>query len=54
VCAKVGALNAYDAPIKAESWGLLGMQERAARFGGSIALSRGVRKGTILVLHMPL
>lgn len=43
-----------DALIKAKSWGLLGMQERAARFGGSIALSRGVRKGTILVLHMPL
>jgi PAS domain S-box-containing protein len=45
---------ADDALIKTESWGLLGMQERAARFGGSITLSRGVREGTILVLRMPV
>jgi two-component system sensor histidine kinase UhpB len=38
-----------DALIKTESWGLLGMQERAARFGGNITLSRGVKEGTILV-----
>ncbi|EXI91751.1 MAG: Oxygen sensor histidine kinase NreB [Candidatus Accumulibacter sp. BA-94] len=43
-----------DALVRTESWGLLGMQERAARFGGDIALSRGVKEGTILVLHMPV
>jgi two-component system sensor histidine kinase UhpB len=36
---------ADDALIKTESWGLLGMQERAARFGGNITLSRGVKEG---------
>jgi len=43
-----------DALVKTKSWGLLGMQERAARFGGDIALSRGSREGTILVLRMPV
>lgn len=43
-----------DALIKTESWGLLGMQERAARFGGEITLSRGVKEGSILVLRMPV
>ena len=40
--------------IKAESWGLLGIRERAARFGGDITLSRGVKKGTVIVLRMPV
>jgi signal transduction histidine kinase len=39
---------------KTESWGLLGMQERAARFGGEIKLSRGATGGTILALRMPV
>ncbi|MBL8407538.1 MAG: PAS domain S-box protein [Candidatus Accumulibacter sp.] len=43
-----------EAGIKTESWGLLGIQERAARFGGNIRLSRGVKKGTVIVLHMPV
>jgi PAS domain S-box-containing protein len=43
-----------DALIKTESWGLLGMQERAARFGGNITLSRGLKEGTTLVLRMPV
>lgn len=43
-----------EALIKAGSWGLLGIQERAARFGGDITLSRGVKKGTIIVLRMPV
>lgn len=43
-----------DALMKTESWGLLGMQERAARFGGDIALSRGVKEGTTVVLRMPI
>ncbi len=38
---------------KTESWGLLGMQERAARFGGEIKLSCGATGGTILALRMP-
>jgi len=40
--------------IKTESWGLLGMQERAARFGGEITLSRGPREGATIVLRMPI
>jgi signal transduction histidine kinase len=43
-----------EAGIKTESWGLLGIQERAARFGGNITLSRGVKKGTVIVLRMPV
>ncbi|MBN8455398.1 PAS domain S-box protein [Accumulibacter sp.] len=38
---------------KTESWGLLGMQERAARFDGEIKLSCGATGGTILALRMP-
>lgn len=43
-----------DALIKTESWGLLGIRERAARFGGEITLTRGEKKGTVLVLRMPV
>jgi PAS domain S-box-containing protein len=43
-----------EALLKTESWGLLGMQERAARFGGEITLSRGDKQGTRLVLRLPL
>jgi PAS domain S-box-containing protein len=45
---------ADDALIRTESWGLLGMQERAARFGGNTTLSRGLKEGTTLVLRMPV
>ena len=43
-----------DALVKTGSWGLLGMQERAARFGGDITLSHSRKGGTILVLRMPV
>ena len=43
-----------DALVKTGSWGLLGMQERAARFGGDITLSSSRKGGTILVLRMPV
>lgn len=40
--------------LNTPSWGLQGMQERAARFGGEITLSGRPGEGTIVVLRMPV
>jgi len=43
-----------DVLVKTASWGLVGMQERAARFGGQVTVSRAAKEGTTVVLRMPL
>jgi PAS domain S-box-containing protein len=43
-----------EARVKTESWGLLGMQERAAPFGGQVSVSRGATEGSSVVLRIPV
>jgi PAS domain S-box-containing protein len=46
--------NGFDAGVKKErSFGLVGMRERAAMLGGSIAINSGVGKGTEVVVRLP-
>jgi PAS domain S-box-containing protein len=43
-----------DALGNAESWGLIGMQERASRFGGEVRVVGAQGEGTTLTLRMPM
>lgn len=43
-----------EALLNAESWGIVGMHERASRFGGEIRLDGGPEAGTTLLLRMPV
>ncbi len=43
-----------DSQRERTSWGIIGMQERAARLNGSLALVAGEQGGTKLVLDLPL
>ena len=38
---------------KPGSYGLLGMQQRAAAMGGEIAISSSPRKGTVIEINVP-
>jgi len=40
--------------LKGESFGLLGMQERASLAGGSLELTSGPGKGTVIHVHFPV
>ena len=43
-----------DGPVSGRSWGILGMHERARRFGGSLTISGQAGLGTTVELRIPI
>jgi signal transduction histidine kinase len=45
--------TAADSATQRGHWGIAGMRERAARLGGTLTISRGRDRGTVVLLTLP-